>query len=147
MTSSLPCEHKRATNWFTLCDCTYTPPTHFLLNSTIELRFTHGKKELLSIETVHSSIAKCGSSMVKGMYWVDEEVKMLIEIWAEANIQQELDGAVRNKKQSNRSCNLLYKTFVVLRMWPWWLLVVVESPASLTGSQCKIHVYLNYSTV
>ena len=46
---------------------------------------------------MHSNIAKRGSSMGKGTSWADEEVKMLINVWAEANIQQQLDEAVRNK--------------------------------------------------
>ena len=29
--------------------------------------------------------------------WTDEEVKALISIWGDSKIQQELDGAVRNK--------------------------------------------------
>ena len=33
----------------------------------------------------------------KGSPWTDEHVKALISVWAEANIQQQLDGAVRNK--------------------------------------------------
>ena len=35
--------------------------------------------------------------MGKGSPWTDEHVKALISVWAEANIQQQLDGAVRNK--------------------------------------------------
>ena len=35
--------------------------------------------------------------MGKGSPWTYEEVKALISVWAEANIQQQLDGAVRNK--------------------------------------------------
>ena len=29
--------------------------------------------------------------------WTDEEVKALISIWGDSKIQEELDGAVRNK--------------------------------------------------
>ena len=32
-----------------------------------------------------------------GSRWVDEETKTLISLWGEENIQQQLDGAVRNK--------------------------------------------------
>ena len=35
--------------------------------------------------------------MGKGSVWTDEEVKALIHVWVEAGIQQQLDGAVRNK--------------------------------------------------
>ena len=35
--------------------------------------------------------------MGKGSPWSDEEVKALINIWAETNIQEQLEGAVRNK--------------------------------------------------
>ena len=35
--------------------------------------------------------------MRKGNPWSDEEVKALINIWAETNVQEQLDGAVRNK--------------------------------------------------
>ena len=38
-----------------------------------------------------TSTSSCGS------LWSDEEVKALIAIWGEANVQEELDGAVRNK--------------------------------------------------
>ena len=35
--------------------------------------------------------------MGKGNPWLDEEVKVLINICAETNIQEQFDGAVRNK--------------------------------------------------
>ena len=35
--------------------------------------------------------------MGKGMPWSDAKVKAHTSVWMEANIQQELDGAVRNK--------------------------------------------------
>ena len=35
--------------------------------------------------------------MGKGSVWTDAQVKALISVWAEASIQQQLDGAVRNK--------------------------------------------------
>ena len=33
----------------------------------------------------------------RGSVWADKEVKALIAIWGEGNVQEELDGAVRNK--------------------------------------------------
>ena len=33
----------------------------------------------------------------RGCAWSDDEVKALIAVWGEGNIQEELDGAVRNK--------------------------------------------------
>ena len=33
----------------------------------------------------------------RGASWSDEEVLCLIGIWGEAKVQEELDGAVRNK--------------------------------------------------
>ena len=33
----------------------------------------------------------------RGSSWSDNEVKALIAIWGEDNIQEELDGAVRNR--------------------------------------------------
>ena len=33
----------------------------------------------------------------RGTPWSDEEVRALIAIWGESNVQEELDGAVRNK--------------------------------------------------
>ena len=33
----------------------------------------------------------------RGSAWSDDEVKALIVVWGEGNIQEELDGAVRNK--------------------------------------------------
>ena len=35
--------------------------------------------------------------MGKGSPWTDVDANALISVWAEANIQQEPDGAVRNK--------------------------------------------------
>ena len=35
--------------------------------------------------------------MGKGNPWSDEEVKALINVWDETNVQEQLDGAVRNK--------------------------------------------------
>lgn len=41
---------------------------------------------------------KAGNSAAsRGAFWSDLEVKALIEIWGEQNIQEELDGAVRNR--------------------------------------------------
>ena len=37
------------------------------------------------------------STTSRGSLWSDEEVRALIAIWGEANVQEELDGAVRNK--------------------------------------------------
>ena len=33
----------------------------------------------------------------RGASWSDEEVLALISVWGDARVQQELDGAVRNK--------------------------------------------------
>ena len=33
----------------------------------------------------------------RGRAWSDNEVKALLAVWGESNIQHELDGAVRNK--------------------------------------------------
>ena len=35
--------------------------------------------------------------MNPGAAWTDEEIKALISIWGDSKVQQELDGAVRNK--------------------------------------------------
>ena len=35
--------------------------------------------------------------MNRGTVWSDKEVKALIAIWGESNVQEELDGAVRNQ--------------------------------------------------
>ena len=37
------------------------------------------------------------ASTTKGTFWCEEEIKALIKIWGEENIQSQLDGAVRNK--------------------------------------------------
>ena len=37
------------------------------------------------------------SSTTRGSSWSDNEVRTLISIWGEDNIQEELDGAVRNQ--------------------------------------------------
>ena len=37
------------------------------------------------------------STSSRGSLWSDEEVRALIAIWGKANVQEELDGAVRNK--------------------------------------------------
>ena len=57
---------------------------------------------------MRSDIAKRGSRMAKGTCWVHEEVEMLINILAEANIQQQLDGAVRNKAFFERIASRLH---------------------------------------
>ena len=36
-------------------------------------------------------------SISRGSSWSDNEVRALISIWGEDNIQEELDGAVRNQ--------------------------------------------------
>ena len=36
--------------------------------------------------------------MSRGSAWADAEVTALISIWGEAEIQEQLDGATRNKK-------------------------------------------------
>ena len=41
--------------------------------------------------TTSASVSK------RGTPWSDEEVRALIAIWGETNVQEELDGAVRNK--------------------------------------------------
>ena len=35
--------------------------------------------------------------MSRGSYWTDSEVSALISIWGEAGVQQQLDGATRNR--------------------------------------------------
>ena len=35
----------------------------------------------------------------RGSAWSDDEVKALLAVWGESNIQEELNGAVRKKKQ------------------------------------------------
>ena len=37
------------------------------------------------------------ASITKGTFWCEEEIKALIKIWGEENIQSQLDVAVRNK--------------------------------------------------
>ena len=39
----------------------------------------------------------CSTKMGKNSVWTNAQVKALISVWAEASIQQQLDGAVRNK--------------------------------------------------
>ena len=42
--------------------------------------------------------ASSGSgSGLRGTIWTDREIKALIALWGEGNVQDELDGAVRNK--------------------------------------------------
>ena len=41
--------------------------------------------------------ASSNSATPRGTIWSDPEIKALLEIWGEENIQEELDGAVRNK--------------------------------------------------
>ena len=36
-------------------------------------------------------------SGLRGTIWTDREIKALIALWGEGNVQDELDGAVRNK--------------------------------------------------
>ena len=44
--------------------------------------------------------------MSRGSAWADAEVNALITIWGEADIQEQLDGATRNK-----SIKYLHKNF------------------------------------
>ena len=37
------------------------------------------------------------SSATRGSLWSDNEVRAIIAIWGESDVQDELDGAVRNK--------------------------------------------------
>ena len=39
----------------------------------------------------------CKMSTNRGALWFDGEVRALIAVWGESNVQEELDGAVRNK--------------------------------------------------
>ena len=55
------------------------------------------------------SVEKPVCSMGKGTSWVNKEVKMLLSIWVETNIQEELDGAVRNKNIHERNAKRLLK--------------------------------------
>ena len=41
------------------------------------------------------------TALTRGSFWADEEVKALIKVWGEENIQDELDGAVRNRTVFN----------------------------------------------
>ena len=41
------------------------------------------------------------SATTRGTLWSDTEIKVLIKIWGEENIQDELDGAVRNRSVFN----------------------------------------------
>ncbi len=36
-------------------------------------------------------------TMNRGTYWSDNEIKTVIAIWGATDLQQQLDGAVRNK--------------------------------------------------
>lgn len=36
-------------------------------------------------------------SVNRGTVWSDKEVKSLVAMWGESNVQEELDGAVRNR--------------------------------------------------
>ncbi len=36
-------------------------------------------------------------TMNRGTYWSDKEIKTVIAIWGATDLQQQLDGAVRNK--------------------------------------------------
>ena len=39
----------------------------------------------------------------RGTLWSDEEIRCLIAIWGEANIQQQLDGAVKKFQEKRKS--------------------------------------------
>ena len=59
----------------------------------------------------------------RGAAWSDQEVKALITIWGEENVQEELDGAVRNKTVFQ---NISKK--------------MVEQGYSRDGEQCKTKI-------
>ena len=42
-----------------------------------------------------------------GITWADKEVKALLTIWGDSKIQEELDGAVRNKVVFERNAKKL----------------------------------------
>ena len=43
------------------------------------------------------SVAGCKMSTNRSALWSDCEVRALIAVWGESNVQEEFDGAVRNK--------------------------------------------------
>ena len=47
--------------------------------------------------------------MNRGTVWSDKEVKALIAIWGESNVQEELDGAVRNQAIYQRIAKQLHE--------------------------------------
>ena len=47
-----------------------------------------------------STPATEATATTRGVSWSDDEVKTLLAIWGEGKVQEELDGAVRNKKHS-----------------------------------------------
>ena len=51
----------------------------------------------LSVYIMSTTSNEQSATSSRGNLWPDEEVKALIAIWGERNIQDELDGAVRNK--------------------------------------------------
>ena len=51
----------------------------------------------LSVYIMSTTSIEQSATASRGNLWPDEEVKALIAIWGERNIQDELDGAVRNK--------------------------------------------------
>ena len=44
----------------------------------------------------------------RGTIWADKEVKALLTIWGDSKIQEELDGAVRNKDVFQRISQKLH---------------------------------------
>ena len=42
-------------------------------------------------------VLNMASSVNRGSLWEDQQVRALIAIWGESNVQEELDGATRNK--------------------------------------------------
>ena len=45
-----------------------------------------------------SQLAIMNTATSGGSTWSNAEVKALIAVWGEGNVQEELDGAVRNKQ-------------------------------------------------
>ena len=56
-------------------------------------------------------------SGLRGAIWTDHEIKALIAVWGEGNVQDELDGAVRNKVVYERIAHKLQEHGQYHRDW------------------------------
>ena len=68
-----------------------------IVNNTIIADKMNDNSTSASASSATATSADGTTTTTCGSRWFNEETKTLISLWGEENIQQQLDGAVRNK--------------------------------------------------